>query len=77
MIMSSDTTPEKNLYFIGAEVLRILRTREAEKYDMKELFEIVIETTPISFSLFMYSLDWLFILNLIASDNEGNILKCF
>ena len=77
MIISKDTHPERDLYYLGARVIEILVG--TEKYEMSfwEILEKMKHTERISVNLFMLTLDWLFIIGAITKSEEGGIKKCF
>lgn len=77
MIISKDTNPEKDLYYLGARVLEVLASMEGAKVDFISLFQAVNAKFTLSNNLFSLSLDWLFLLGLIELADHGEIKKCF
>lgn len=75
MIVTSDISPEKNLYFLGGKILELLP--QEEPIDSLMMFEYLRENYRISFPLFMYTLDWLYLADLIDLTQNGDIKKCF
>lgn len=73
MIISNNIPPEKNLYFLGAEVLKFI-TRKGK--DVLSLYKVVSMNININFVLYIYTLDWLYIANSINIDEKGIITKC-
>lgn len=77
MIVSKDTNPEKDLYYLGAQVLEVLSFTETVEVNYVEIFLILKAKMQISNNLYALSLDWLFLLGAIDISAEGNIRKCF
>lgn len=75
MIVSNNIAPDKNLYYIGSEILEILHKNE-NQLDIILLFNILNEYVKVNFVLYTYSLDWLFISGLIENDKKGKIIRC-
>lgn len=78
MIIDSNKHPEKNIYFIGAIQLQLLASNKGKHHDIHSLFHQYnkIAGTQISFDYHILGLDWLFILNAVKIDKEGNIISC-
>lgn len=77
MIISKDTNPEKDLYYLGAQIIDILISTDTMEFDYVELFHSLRLKMKITSNLYVLSLDWLFLLGAIELSNEGNIRKCF
>lgn len=75
MIVSNNISPDKNLYYIGGEILNIL-INENGKMDLIVLYSKLNTVIKVNFVLFTYALDWLFISELIENDKKGAIIKC-
>ena len=75
MINDNNTTPQRDLYYLGGVVIDILnKTNEDESF--LDIFEKVLERERISMNLFSLTIDWLFLLDVINFKN-GRLLKCF
>lgn len=74
MIVTSDISPERNLYFLGGKILEKLP--KDEPIDSLLMFENLREKFGVSFPLFMYALDWLYLVNLIELTPNGDIRLC-
>lgn len=79
MIVDRDTKPDKNLYFIGSQVLTCIRTSQFGIIPLEDLYVKLLEERKrdISFEYFLLALDWLFLIGVIESNEDGDILKCF
>lgn len=75
MIISTDNNPERDLYFLGAQVIDILK-ESGESHDFIDIFQQLKENHDISMNLFLLAIDWLYILGVIDS-KQGTILRCF
>lgn len=77
MIVSKDTNPEKDLYYLGALVLEILAATDTSEVDPVDVFVNLNSKIQITSNLYVLSLDWLYLLGAIEISKEGNIQKCF
>lgn len=77
MIISKDTNPERDFYYLGAKLIEILSESEGKKYDFFSVYEKLKSSESISLNLFTLTLDWLFIIGAINSPEKGDIIKCF
>jgi len=77
MIASSNVHPERDIYYLGAKVIEILSISDKNNWDYIELFEFFKQKHKIEFKLFILCLDWLFIINAIEKNIDGEIRKCF
>jgi hypothetical protein len=79
MILPQDIPPNKSLYYLGYEILQLLKAEQALTVDPKVLYDkfLITGNSNISFNYFLYALDWLFILNLVELTDNIRIKKCF
>ena len=79
MIIDSDQHPEKNIYFIGANLIKILSSSKDMSLDIYSVFLKYNKEskTKISFDYLLLGMDWLFLLNLIEVNPKGDLKKCF
>lgn len=77
MIISKDTNPERDLYYLGAKVIEILSNDDDKQLDFFSVFEKLRSSEMISVHLFILTLDWLFITGVINKLEQGQIEKCF
>jgi hypothetical protein len=75
-MLSKDTHPEKDVYYLGALVVGILEESSDKKEMFFDIFQILKSKENISINLFLFTLDWLFISGFIKNDNHY-IKKCF
>ncbi|MDV7558584.1 ABC-three component system middle component 6 [Acinetobacter baumannii] len=78
MIINEDH-PNLSIYRLGGDLISILTNSPLEKFDVLYLYDSFKEITSndISFSYFMLTLDWLYLLNLIELTENGDIKKCY
>ena len=76
MIINQDMKPEKQLYHLGARLINILKDLPNRNIELLYVFERMNRHESVSMCVFLLTLDWLFLLGVIAQD-EGRIVKCF
>ncbi|WP_421345424.1 ABC-three component system middle component 6 [Aeromonas veronii] len=72
MLLPEYTSPEDSLYYNGAIILNCLR--EYKKVSFTDLYLKSNETKKISISIYLLSLDWLYLLNLVDFDSNGDLV---
>jgi hypothetical protein len=77
MIISKNTHPERDLYYLGAKTIEVLNSSDTDEWDYFDLFNSLNQKHKVSFNLYSLVLDWLFILNAIQKGTNGKIKKCF
>lgn len=77
MIVSKNTNPEKDLYYLGSKVIELLGASNNVKFDYFKLYQSLNTEQKVSLNLYSLVLDWLFILGIIKNSNNGTIEKCF
>jgi hypothetical protein len=76
MIISKDTNPERELYYLGALVIDVLSKAPQNRVDFFDAFQRLNDQEKVSMNLFALTLDWLFILGVVNS-KDGYVEKCF
>jgi len=77
MILGKDIHPNRNIYFLGAKVLEIIKADSCKNIDILDTFEKLNQNEKISMNLFALTLDWLFLLGAIRKNKKGQLEKCF
>lgn len=77
MIISKDINPERDLYYLGAQILKSLVEIDEEECDFIELYSRIKLSNNISINLFSLALTWLFTIGAINHSDRGNIIRCF
>ncbi|EBA9359725.1 hypothetical protein BIB77_000875 [Salmonella enterica subsp. enterica serovar Colorado] len=73
-MITIDTDPKANPVYIGSVVLRIFQSNDSMIIEISRLYDLVNSVFELSFDLFLYSLDWLFIIGTIELDGNGGIV---
>lgn len=73
-MITIDTDPKANPIYIGGLILRIFRANDSRVIDITNLYDMVNDFLELSFDLFLYSLDWLFIIGTVQLDGNGGII---
>lgn len=73
-MITIDTDPKANPVYIGSVVLRIFQSNDSMVIEISRLYDLVNSIFELSFDLFLYSLDWLFIIGAIELDRNGGIV---
>lgn len=76
MIIDKDTNPTRDIYYLGSELLEVLDQLPAKEVNFFVAFDLLNKKTAVSMSLYILTIDWLFLLGSIRSQ-EGVIEKCF
>lgn len=74
MLLPEDVHPRNTLYFNGAIVLREILKRSEVSFS--ELYLSVRHAHKITYSMFVLSLDWLYLLELVEISDEGILNVC-
>lgn len=77
MIISKNTHPERDLYYLGAKTIEVMNSSGKDEWDYFDLFSDLNRKQKISINLFSLVLDWLFILQVIQKSKNGRIKRCF
>jgi len=76
MILDQDIKPEKQAYYLGSVILRVLKGQSADQIHLLDLFEQVNRREKISYHAFSMAMNWLFLIGAIDLA-EGRLKKCF
>ena len=78
MIMPYDINPELSLYFIGAQIIQLMKSERMGVFDVGILYDKYTSNfqTKISYSYFLYALDWLYIIDLVKINQNNEIEIC-
>ncbi|HRB70561.1 MAG TPA: hypothetical protein PK776_01800 [Flavobacterium sp.] len=80
MLLPQDITPEKSLYVIGGRIIDTFNYINRAVIDIKILYSSYIEKfkqEDLSFSYFLYALDWLYLIGFVEIYNNTKIKRCF
>lgn len=74
MILKSESNPKNSLYFIGGMILMSLK--EKKEMDYLFLYKEIKQNYHVSFQLYNYALDWLYLISAVSFDDKEGIIKC-
>lgn len=79
MIVLSNNSPGRSLYYLGAMLVAMLKTQPFRSENPLLLFEKFTHyiDIDISFSHFLFVLDWLYLIGLVDLTDSGDITACF
>jgi hypothetical protein len=77
MIIDKNTNPERDLYYLGSILIDLLQNKENKEVDYMDLYALINNKREITINLYSLTLDWLFILGLVAKSENGKIKICF
>ena len=77
MFLSKDINPSKSVYYIGSKVISSMIRAKEEKFDFFDLYHIVNDNEKTNLSLFIYTVDWLYLLGMIDQNEDGELIRCF
>ena len=77
MLFDNDVNPHFDLYFLGAKLIDVFVNEDIRVIAFNDLFHVVNRTFKMSISLFILTMDWLFLLGLIKFNSEEEIERCF
>lgn len=73
MILPYNKSPQESLYYIGYVILKTLKNIKGKKSYVDRLFIEITKTEDINFKTFVLSLDWLFLIDSIKINENGEI----
>ncbi len=74
MLLPDNVHPELSIYYNGFVILAELEIISEQK--VLELYHNVKKSNDMSFSMFILSLDWLYLIQLAQINEEGVVKKC-
>ncbi len=74
MLIPDNIHPEQTIYFNGAYVLDTIQKHRV--LNMLDLYELTLTKRKMSMPIFVLSLDWLFLLNLVTLNDDGGVELC-
>jgi len=79
MILSNSIKPNQTLYYLGGILISCLKEQPSQVIDSVKLFEVFKNSlsVKVTFTQYMFTLDWLYLLDMIEVNDEGDIIVCF
>lgn len=75
MLLPDNIKPENSVYYIGAMILEKLKVNKKE--ELLQLYGNLKDDMNVSFSLYILSLDWLYLLEVAEVNSSGEVELCF
>lgn len=69
MLPIKGSTPDLNVLYIGAYLLKLINGQEIKRIPVKQLFQISVNELSISTDHIILSLDWLYAISAIDYNN--------
>jgi hypothetical protein len=76
MIMNQDIKPEKQAYYLGSEIIKIIKSKSISEINPFEIFEILQVREKVNYHSFCLAMNWLFLIGVIELKGK-EIYKCF
>ena len=77
MLLNNNVQPKFDVYYQGAKLIDFLSKSKNKTIDFFDVYQEFNIKNKISMSLFMLTIDWLFIIGLVNNVENGKIEKCF
>ncbi|WMT41184.1 hypothetical protein RE628_00750 [Paenibacillus sp. D2_2] len=74
MLLPNDIKPESTIFYYASLVLKEIQSSEESQIVM--IFQSLKEQYDISLKVFSYCLDWLYLIEAVKVDEEGQIYIC-
>ena len=74
MLIPDNIHPEQTVYFNGAFVLKAIHKHKV--MSMLDLYMQVTSMRYMTMPVFVFCLDWLFLLNLVSLNDQGKVELC-
>jgi hypothetical protein len=74
MLLPDNIHPDNSIYYNGAFVLESLKGEK--RYTMLDLYQETKARKPMSLSVFVLCLDWLYLLDVVKINLKGEIELC-
>ena len=74
MLLPDNIHPEQTVYYNASHILGILLQKK--QMNLLDLYVDTISSVKMSFPVFVLSLDWLFLIDIIKYDENGGIVLC-
>ncbi|NHB92129.1 ABC-three component system middle component 6 [Photorhabdus cinerea] len=73
-MITIDTDPKVNLIYLGGYIIKLFQNSDTRRFEVSTLYDYVNDSIELSFELFLYSLDWLFVIDIIELDENGDVI---
>ncbi|MDJ0035344.1 hypothetical protein QM637_05780 [Pantoea allii] len=73
-MITIDSDPYANPVYIGSLIIKLFQCSDTRILDVSRLYDLVNGFLELSFDLFLFSLDMLFVIGLIYMDVNGGVV---
>lgn len=74
MLLPDNINPQNCIYYNGALVLKVMQQKK--KLPLCELYVQIQKESPMSFSILILCLDWLYLINAVVLNKKGEVVLC-
>lgn len=74
MLLPDNINPKFSIYYIGSLIIKKLKEKKSQ--DLLDLYKEIKKENNISFSLFVLTIDWLFLVDIAKIEHKGEIILC-
>lgn len=74
MLLPDNIKPEYSIYYIGSLILNELHSSGTKS--LVDLFEIMNKQYAVSFALYSFALDWLYLIDAAEINSLGDVCLC-
>lgn len=74
MLLPDNIHPENSIYYNASFLIEALKINKS--YILLDLFLIIKSKKEMSFSVFVLCIDWLYLIEIITLNKEGEIILC-
>lgn len=74
MILSNNSSPKNSLYYIGGIILSMMK--QQKEFDYLELYIQLKNKHNVSFQLYNFALDWLYLISVVQFDDKEGVVRC-
>ncbi len=74
MLLPDNILPQNCIYLNSSYVLSVLQKLDTQ--NMLSLYQTIKEEHDITFSIFVLCLDWLFLIDAVKLNSDGDVVLC-
>lgn len=75
MLLPNESKPEFSIYYNSSLILKILKNSDKE-YTIEDLYKFIKAEYDLSLKIFSYCMDWLFLIEAVNVDSNGDVKLC-
>ncbi|WP_353055220.1 ABC-three component system middle component 6 [Pseudomonas aeruginosa] len=70
-MLTLDSDPVLNPVNIGAELISFMLSKESNRFQLDDLYRFVQGRFSVSYDVFAYTMDWLYLIDAVDMDERG------